>query len=407
MNKTILFILLISLLIVTACQDPSPFKDEGKDILEAYGEIKSDTLYAKSGTFLVSDKVSTARSVKLLLGSYQNFEARSLLKFDYTAPDSTVLEELHLLISGTGDFGEGMGSLNGMVYRVTEPWEESVNADPDWDYKSNIDYSPETSAEFSLGDLDSALYTDFSIELPVKLGEAWKDTSSGGQNHGLLLDFTSSGFIREFSSREGFFASRVPRIVFVYHKEGSDSTIIDTLVATTDAALIDFTGTFDQDRIYVSSGYSTRAFFEFDLDSIPKTANIASVNFFYEKDSANSIINPHRTQDIYMRNVTTGFNELPAYEVDSTFVFSTRHNIVVSEIYSSGLSLDDRVRANTAQYFIQDIINEFVSNGSFLLQYTNEGTDVSVYVIEGIDHPDKAKRPHLIIEYFENPAGRL
>ena len=108
-----------------------------------------------------------------------------------------------------------------------------------------------------------------------------------------------------------------------------------------------------------------------------------------------------------MRNVTTGFNELPAYEVDSTFVFSTRHNIVVSEIYSSGLSLDDRVRANTAQYFIQDIINEFVSNGSFLLQYTNEGTDVSVYVIEGIDHPDKAKRPHLIVEYFENPAGRL
>ena len=225
MNKTILFILLISLLIVAACQDPSPFKDEGKDILEAYGEIKSDTLYAKSGTFLVNDKVSTASSVKLLLGSYQNFEARSLLKFDYSAPDSTILDELHLLISGTGDFGEGMGSLNGMVYRVTEPWAESVNSDPDWDYKSNIDYSPETSAEFSLGDLDSTLYTDYSIELPVKLGEAWKDTSSGGQNHGLLLDFTSSGFLREFSSREGFFTSRLPRIVFVYHKEGGDSTI--------------------------------------------------------------------------------------------------------------------------------------------------------------------------------------
>ena len=74
---------------------------------------------------------------------------------------------------------------------------------------------------------------------------------------------------------------------------------------------------------------------------------------------------------------------------------------------SSGLSLDDGVRANTAQYFIQDIINEFVSYGSFLLQYTNEGTDVSVYVIEGVDHSDKAKRPHLIIEYFENPDGRL
>jgi len=59
MKRKYSLVLLMLILILTACQDPSPFKDEGKDILEAYGEIRSDTLYALSDTFLVSGKVNT------------------------------------------------------------------------------------------------------------------------------------------------------------------------------------------------------------------------------------------------------------------------------------------------------------------------------------------------------------
>ena len=237
--------------------------------------------------------------------------------------------------------------------------------------------------------------------------EIWQDTTGDDQNHGILVDFTSAGFIREFSSREGFFSTRVPRMVFVYHEAGKDSTISDTLVATLDASLIDYTGNFDEDKIYISSGYTTRAFFEFDFDSIPKNANISSVNFVYDKDSLNSIINDNRSQDFYMRNVTTDFSTLPGYEIDSTFLFSARHNIVLSEEYSSGLSLDDNLRAAAGQYFVQDFINDFVQHGSFFLQYINEGADISVYAIKGVDYPDKAMRPRLIIEYFLNPDGRL
>ena len=271
----------------------------------------------------------------------------------------------------------------------------------------NIDYSPETSAAFSIGDPDTTLYTDYSIELPVKLVEIWQDTTGDDQNHGILVDFTSAGFIREFSSREGFFSTRVPRMVFVYHEAGKDSTISDTLVATLDASLIDYTGNFDEDKIYISSGYTTRAFFEFDFDSIPKNANISSVNFFYDKDSLNSIINDNRSHNIYMRNVTTDFSTLPGYEIDSTFLYSVRHNILLSEEFSSGLSLDDNLRADAGQYFVQDFINDFVQHGSFFLQYINEGADISVYAIKGVDYPDKAMRPRLIIEYFLNPDGRL
>jgi hypothetical protein len=317
------------------------------------------------------------------------------------------MDSMRLLISAFADFGDQLGTIDGSVYRVTETWNESVNADEFWDYRSNIDLSPETSASFSLPEQDTTTYTDFKIDLPVKLAEIWQDTLGGDQNHGILLDFSSTGIIREFSSRQGIFPTRYPRLVYVYHEAGSDSTIRDTVFTTRDASLIDFTGNLDQDRIYIMSGFTARAFFKFDFSDIPKNANISSASFFYSQDAQNSVVNDNRSQNFYMRNVTTEFNKLPSYDIDSTFVFSTRRNIVLNDNDNTGLILDDGIRADAGGYFIQDIINEYVNNGSFLLHYVSEGFDVSIYAINGIDTPSKESRPRLILEYFLNPRGRL
>ena len=317
-----------------------------------------------------------------------------------------IYDSLKLIISSAYDLGESMGFLQGNVYRVTEEWDESVNSDENWDFRTKIDYSAETSASFSLPPMDSALYTDYKIDLPVSLVNFWQDTVGGNNNHGILLDFSSVGLIREFSSREGGFSTRRPKLVYVYHQAGTDSTIRDTVFTSQDAALIDYVGNFDNNKLYVSSGYAARSFFKFNFDSIPKTANLTSVSFFYDRDSLNSVINLNRNQHIYLRDVTTEFDELPNYEIDSTFVFSSFRNIVLYD-RNNALQLDDRFRAGAAQYFIQDFINEFIVHGSFYLQYTNEGDDVSVYAIKGIDYPEKSLRPHLIVEYYVNPRGRL
>lgn len=406
MNKKLICTLLPIALIIGACTESAPLSDENRDLLNAYGEIVSDTLYAEADTFLVEGKVNTGRSPKLSLGSYADFESRVLLKFSILPPDTMVFDSLRLILSAPGDFGEFSGNLTGNAYRVTSEWSESVNTDEAWDYRSNIDYSPETTASFSLPDMDTTVYTDFDIDLPVSLMGFWQDTVGGDNNHGLLLDFTSTGFIREFSSREGPFPTRRPRIVYVYHAAGTDSTIRDTILASQDAALIDFKGSFNTDNLYVTSGYAARSFFKFNFDSIPPTANMTSVRFFYTRDSLNSVLNSRRDHHIFMRNVTTDFNKLPEFEIDSTFMLSSRHTVVLYD-RDDGLILDDRFRANVAQYFIQDFINEFVDHGSFFLQYTNEGNDVSVYAIQGVDAQDKARRPHLILEYYINPRGRL
>ena len=140
-------------LILIACQDPNPLVDEGRDILEAYGEMVSDTLYAVSDTFIINGKVSTASSSRLLLGAHAGYETRILLRFSNLPPDTVILDSVRLMISSFADFGPDLSHIDGTVYRVKESWEESVNADELWDYKANIDYAPETSANFSFAEL--------------------------------------------------------------------------------------------------------------------------------------------------------------------------------------------------------------------------------------------------------------
>ena len=406
MNIKLISTLLLLALYLGACTESAPLSDENRDMLDAYGEIVSDTLYAQADTFIVNGKVNTGRSPKLSIGSYADFETRTLVRFSILPPDTMIYDSLRLILSAGSDFGESAGDLIGNVYRVTGEWDESVNINENWDFRSNIDYAPETSAQFSLAPLDSTVYTDYNIDLPVSLMNFWQDTVGGNNNHGILLDFTSNGFIREFSSREGQFPTRRPRIVYVYHAAGTDSTIRDTIFASQDASIIDFTGNFNNNNLYVTSGYTARSFFKFNFDSIPPTANMTSVRFFFTRDSVHSILNPGRDHHIFLRDVTTDFSKLPEFQIDSTFVLSSRHSVVLYD-RDAGLILDDRFRANVAQYFIQDFINEFVDHGSFYLQYTNEGNDVSVYAIQGVGSPDKLNRPKLILEYYINPRGRL
>ena len=404
-KKLIIFIL--GMFLFWSCEEANPIRDEGKDVLQVYGTMKSDTLYAVADTFLIAGKTNTGSSPKLLLGSYNEFEGRFLVKFSSFPDDSIEVESLAIIISAPGVFGDDINPLTGTVYRVTGTWAEDVNSDASWDYRSNIDMSPETKAEFTLSALDTTVYTDYHIDLPVQLIDIWRDTTAGDQNNGLLLDFNGADHIKEFSSREGLFASRRPRLVYTYRDQTNDTTLHDTVTSTLDASLIDYTGTFDRDKIYVCAGYETDAFFEFKLDSIPNNAYMVSVQFRFTEDSLVSLKNPNRTTEIYLRNAITGYNELPAYQLDSTFTISTNYSVVLTESSAHILSLRDTRRAVISRAFIQDIINGFIPNGSFFLQYVSPGNDISLYAIRSTEQATAKDRPHIILEYYLQTAPRL
>lgn len=407
MNFKIISACIFCVTVFLACQDANPIRDEGKDILQAYGQMQSDTLFAEADTFIVTGKVNTGSSPKLLLGSRQGFEGRFLVKFLALPNDTIKIDSLRIIVSATSTYGDDINPLPGKIYLVTEDWDETVNANESWDYMANIDRSPETTASFEFTQLDTTVYTDYKVDLPTKLVDVWRDTTNGDQNFGLLFDFESADHIKEFGSREGLFSSRRPRLVFAYRIAGNDTVLHDTSYASLDASLINYTGVFDRGNRYISAGYVANSFFKFNLDSIPKSAYIASVQFHFTEDSVNSLINPNHATEIYLRDVTSPYEELPSYEIDSSFTLSTNYSVVLTETTPHELTLRDSRRAVISKYFVQDIINEFTTNGSFFLQYVSPGNDVSVYAVKGTHQAAGLERPYIILEYYLQSAPRL
>ena len=397
-------IILVFVLAFFACNDANPLLDAHRDLLNTYGEIHSDTLTAISDTFIVKGKVNTGGSTKLLLGSYKDYESRFLVKFDSLPENSISVDTLRLRISSQGKFGSSLEPTAGTVYRVIEEWDESVNADENWDFRTKIDYSPQTTKDFVFSAEDSATFT---LDLPTTLIDIWRDSTSGSQNFGLLFDFNQADFIREFVSSDMLDEKLVPQLIYIYRDMGLDSVIYDTVLATKDASIIDFKGTFDPEHLYISSGYTTHVFLKFDFSKIPDNVILSSVDFILKKDSLNSIVNNNRGQGFYLRNVTTDLNQLPYYLIDSTFAINSNYIVLLTEETKDQLDLFYSTRANVAQNFVQSIINKEIQYGSFFLQYTDETNEISVYALRGKDDSIVSFRPKMILEYYLLPNSRI
>ena len=405
MINRIYVLLLIIITLICSCDDGNPLIDNEKLLLDTYGELKDDTLYAFADTFIIGDPVVTGFSPKLLVGAYRDFQARSLLKFAGFPNDTMRLDSVQILISSIGAFGEKTSLVEATIYKIVEEWDNSVNTDEAWqDYMSKVNPQSVAKTSFNAVVQDT---TEFIFDLPVNLVSEWQDTTSGDKNFGILIDYSNADFILECASRENSEILKAPRIVYIYTDIAQDTTIRDTVLTLQDASLISYTGTFDQNKIFVSSGYTTYAFFKFDFSVLPTNINISSVDFFFSRDTLSSIINPYRIQAVILRNSVTDYSLLPYYEIDSTFVSSVFYNVILTEETAKRLSLDNSIKAGIGQTFIQSIINKSIQNGSFYLEYSGKGNDISVYAIRGIHDADINARPQLKIQYYDVPKGRL
>jgi len=399
-------LIIVSLLLIStmwSCIEGDPLHDITGERINN-GGIYLDTLYAISDTSIVEGKISTAFSNKLLLGRHSDFESRILIRFPRVPADSFQVDSLRLILNSTSNLGETPTPLTGTTYMVTEDWEESINEDESWRWQDVIDNSPETSATFEIGD---RIETSHMIDLPVSLLDTWQDTTGGGNNFGILVNFDNAPYIKEFGSTNNSSFDLLPRLVAVYYNASLDSTIHDTLFADKDASLIDFTGNFDTETTQIVSGYSVKSFFKFDLSEISQKAAFATMRFILYRDVLNSVINREFTEEMYLRAATSTYDALPSYEIDSTFVINFYHNVVLTEISSNVLDISRLERGRNSQNFLQDIINGEIAYGSFMVQYRNELQGISVYAVKGADASDINQRPKLIFEYYDIPNPRL
>jgi hypothetical protein len=388
---------------IWSCIEGDPLHDITGERLNN-GGFTLDTLYAISDTSIVEGKISTAFSGKLLLGSYSNFEARVLVRFLNVPADTFQIDSLRLILNSVYNQGEASIPIRGTAYMVTKDWEESVNQDESWKWQENIDISSETSSNF---EIDSETEGSHIIELSPQLMKTWQDTTGGGNNFGLLLNFNTASYIKEFGSRNNSDNIPVPRLVAIYYNHSLDSTMHDTLFSDKDASLIDFNGKFDPGLLQIVSGYSVKSFLKFDLSSIPKNAALATMRFILHRDVENSLINTNLGEQMYLRTATSDYELLPDYEIDSTFVFNVSYNVILSEQLPNILDISPGDRGNISQNFLQSIVNDWISFGSFMVQYRNEWDGISVYALKDSESADQIQRPKIIVEYYNIPSPRL
>ena len=386
-----------------SCIEGEPLHDITGERIDS-GGIYLDTLYASADTTIIEGKVTTAFSGKLLLGSYKEFDTRFLIRFPNIPADSFQIDSLKLILNSVSNQGEASEPINGTAYMVTEDWEESVNKDESWNWKEKIDLSAETTSDFELSEEAEKTHI---IDLSNNLANNWQDTTSGGNNFGLLLDFNSASYIKEFGSTNNSDDIPIPRLVVVYYNHSLDSVMHDTLAADKDASLIDFKGTFDPDLLQLISGYSVKSFFKFDINQIPKNAALATMRFILYRDVENSVINENIQETMNLRTATSDYNSLPSYQIDSTFVFSIFHGVILNEISTNILDVAPANRGSNSQNFMQSLVNGDILLGSFMVQYRNEWDGVSVYAIRDSDTDDISMRPKIIVEYYDIPTPRL
>ncbi len=387
-----------------SCTDGDLLSDNsGQRII--YGTVFRDTLVAFADTSIVEGKVSTAVGLKLLLGSYADFDARFLIKFTNIPSDTIKIDSLRLMLTTVSNQGDMTDSpMTGSIYLVSTDWSESVNADEDWDYKANIDYALETTTTFEILDDSTGVHL---IDLPTAIMDIWQDTIGGSQNFGLLVDFDNTTYMKEFSSDEGATPSQRPKLIAVYYNVALDSTFHDTLFVESDASLIDFNGSFDPQKLIAVSGYSVYTFLKFDLGSIPVRAAMATMDLILKRDTLNSVFNNNKSDVMYLRTVSSDYDLLPYYTVDSTFSSNIFYSVELEETSDNILSINPFDRGLASQSFFQDIINGNISYGSFLLHYRYEGDDIAIYSIKDSSSPNIDDRPMLILEYYLVPEARL
>jgi hypothetical protein len=399
--KQILYIIIIAALtIIYSCVDSDSIIDAVRGNI---GDLKRDTLMATESIFIEHGKVSTGFSSKLLLGNFNNFECRYLVKFSTLPNDSIDLDSVYFLIQPSTNIGETDQDITGEIKLVTKDWDEAVNTDEDWSYIDDVSNSPLTTTTINISSEDSSLYT---ITIPDTIISIWQDTTNGDQNHGLLIDYNNADFVKIFLSINSGIS---PKLVYVYQNSTNDSTIRDTVFASVDASIIEYTGDLQSDSLlYITSGYSHRAFIKFELESLPKDILISNVNFILHQDTSFSLTDKTSSNNLYLRTVTSPFTSLPFYEVDSTFLFNLDYNISLSGDITNQLKISADQQGKTGQYFIQSIIDENIKYDSFLLHFVGEGNTISQLAIKGANQNIIVnKRPKMIVEYLKIPKSRI
>ncbi|MFQ6112918.1 MAG: DNRLRE domain-containing protein [bacterium] len=363
--QTFILYFIIAWFFSSGCSDDRPI--QGFDLADPgdRGEVTKTIISSiESEESFRDTTAATGASSVLSLGSFDNIEARIVLKFE-NLPDTISVLGASLVLHSRAMWGESMQPFTTTIHEVTRDWNEfSVTDDT---LQNGFD------AVNSLGSAlifptvgDTSLIDTLNVESVridfnnPQLVRSWIDSTKN--NYGVLLDFSNSNFIKEFFSRNN--TTNQPRLEFHFLKNDTDQDTT-SVVATADAYLVRSLMEPQSGPLYVDNVFSRQSVIKFDLANIPRESTVNKAILKLNVQPENSIL---RNDGITIQIVRLAEPFLPpnTFKVDSLFTG------IVALVKDSDSSIPISIRS-----MLQEWTSQEFENHGFIIRTGTPGRDIS------------------------------
>lgn len=322
-----------------------------------------------------STLIAAGSSTSLLAGTFQGYEARTLLRFEISDTQVTnhaTRAKLRLRRQKR----LGTGSLDLSLCTLGEAWEEDwttwIDADSATPWTAPGGWISDTIASATIAEVDSV-----SLTIPGSLVSSIISPS----NNGLIL-ISADNVMADFYSRH----TSTPPLLFVHYFKG-DSARVDTVVPLADAFIIHTDYEVPDARLVIGNGHVFRALLKFDLSPVPEKA---SINYGILELFVDPSQSSFEAMELAAHRVTGQWRE-------GQTPFEAETNSMVS------VAAED----SSIQIDIAPVLQDCVSGEDFglLLKSTSELSDVSRVALFSSE-ADSSKRPNLVVFYTLPPGFR-
>ena len=329
--------------------------------------------------------ISTYTSKSFMVGNYQNYTSKSMLKFVEVSPDydsSKIILAVLTLKYNDYYFQQDKGLTAFDVYKMTKNFNY-----PDvlYDSVNSSDYGNVSQGSYLGTPSDTQ---QVNIPLNNSLASEWleyaADTSYQFKNYGvMLLPNASSNTIKGFYSFVNT-TDLIPYVTIILTKNGVQDTLtlnISEQVSLTDAPL----SVVPADRFALQTGIAFRNVLNFDLSKLPPNVIINNVLLTLTLDSKNSFISPDADKRITLGAVIDSSTNTDSLFITVTPIDSV--NYVASSTSLNGIFQ----RWNTGS----------LPNQGLAFRTITESTNLDYFVFYSPTYSDAALVPRIRITYTQ------
>ncbi len=288
--------------------------------------------------------INTSSSQNFLVGNYQNYTSKSLLKFVEINQDldsASIVSAILTLKYNDYSFNNKSGLTSMNVYQMTTDFNYSTVL---YDSVSSSNYGSVSKGSYS--GTPTADTQKVNITLNNQMVKDWleysADTSYPVKNYGMiLLPDASSSTISGFYSFNNT-TDLIPYITVIYSKNSVVDTAninISEYVTLSNAP----PSIIPADRFVLQSGVAYRNVLNFDLSKLPYNVIINNVNLQFTLDSKNSIISSATDKRVVLGMVVDSVNNIDSIFVDAfqsdsvTYILSSTALNAIFQRWNSGV----------------------------------------------------------------------